>query len=260
MAQKDNWSASNYSKHASFVPKLGNVILDILDPKSDERILDFGCGDGPLTENLAKRCKSVVGIDASQDMISRAKQDSTSDTEYYVVNGFDLDTWFDEQKLEPFDAVFSSATLHWLKKDPAKAIRNMHHVLKSGGRMVIEMGGYLNVLDVHAALIHALDKRGLDGKSYSPWFFPSSEYYSKLLEENGFKVEYAELVPRQTQLNTDVAGWIETFGFAFLEPFDDKERKVIVKEIQDYLQYTNQREDGTWSVFYNRLRVVAIKQ
>jgi hypothetical protein len=45
-----------------------------------------------------------------------------------------------------------------------------------------------------------------------------------------------------------------------LEPFDEKERKVIVNEIQDYLQYTNQREDGTWFVFYNRLRVVAIKQ
>jgi SAM-dependent methyltransferase len=34
--------------------------------------------------------------------------------------------------------------MHWLNKDPVKAIQNIHHVLKPNGRFVVEMGGYMN--------------------------------------------------------------------------------------------------------------------
>lgn len=144
--QKDNWSASNYAKHASFVPKLGSVILDKLNPQPDERVLDFGCGDGVLTKVLASRVQSVTGIDASQAMIERAQQDDPpQNTTYHTVNGYDLATWFDSQeKTDPYDAVFSSATLHWLKENPAKAIQNIYHVLKPHGRFVAEFGGFMN--------------------------------------------------------------------------------------------------------------------
>jgi 2-polyprenyl-3-methyl-5-hydroxy-6-metoxy-1,4-benzoquinol methylase len=142
----DNWSASNYVKHASFVPKLGNVILNMLDPQPFEEILDFGCGDGVLSKELALRCKSVIGIDASPDMIVSAnKQESKPENiQYFTVNGYELDNWFDQQSFTQFDAVFSSATLHWLKEDPVKAIKNIRHVLKPEGRFVAEFGGFMN--------------------------------------------------------------------------------------------------------------------
>lgn len=34
--------------------------------------------------------------------------------------------------------------LHWLKRDPIKVIRGIHHVLKPGGRFVAEFGGFMN--------------------------------------------------------------------------------------------------------------------
>ena len=34
--------------------------------------------------------------------------------------------------------------MHWLKRDPIKAIRGIHHVLKPGGRFVAEFGGFMN--------------------------------------------------------------------------------------------------------------------
>lgn len=110
-------------------------------------------------------------------------------------------------------------------------------------------------------MIHALNKRGIDGNAASPWFFPSAEYYGKLLVENGFQVKEAELVPRMTELNTDIKGWIETFGFAFLEHLaNDEERNQVAQEVQDYLQPSYQREDGKWFIMYVRLRVIAIKE
>lgn len=107
------WSSSNYQTHASFVPKLGSIILGMLDAQSDEKILDFGCGDGVLTIELAKQCKSVVGIDASSNMIDKAKAITPPDTniDYHVVDGHDLAEWYDAASdLTPFDAVFSNAS------------------------------------------------------------------------------------------------------------------------------------------------------
>ncbi|CEP11515.1 hypothetical protein [Parasitella parasitica] len=261
--QKDNWSANKYAKHASFVPKLGSVILDKLDPQSNEHVLDFGCGDGVLTKLLASKTRCVTGIDASQAMIDHARQDDApQNVSYHTVNGYDLDTWFDaHEKAGPYDAVFSSATLHWLKEDPIKAIRNIHHVLKPQGRFVAEFGGFMNCGEVKTALVHALNKRGIDGNAASPWFFPSAEHYSHLLVENGFEVKEAELVPRMTELNTDIKGWIETFGFAFLERLaNEQERAQVAQEVQDYLQPSFQREDGKWFIMYVRLRVIAVKK
>jgi hypothetical protein len=110
-------------------------------------------------------------------------------------------------------------------------------------------------------LIEALNKRGIDGKAVSPWFFPSAEHYKGLLCENGFDVKKIELVPRMTELNTDIAGWIETFGFDFLKPLrSDQERKEVAQEVQTQLEPGFQREDGKWFIMYVRLRVIAIKQ
>lgn len=145
MLPEDSWSPKNYDRHASFVPKLGNVILDMLDAQSTEDILDFGCGDGVLTRVLAARAQKVTGIDASARLIEQAKQEKSPNVTYHLVNGYDLDTWFENNKKPFFDAVFSNATLHWLKEGPIKAIRNIHHVLKPQGRFVAEFGGFMNI-------------------------------------------------------------------------------------------------------------------
>lgn len=45
-----------------------------------------------------------------------------------------------------FDAVFTNATLHWCKRDPAGVLRGARAVLKPGGRFVGELGGFTNCI------------------------------------------------------------------------------------------------------------------
>ena len=109
---KDNWSATKYDTNANFVPVLGATILGMLDPKPTETILDLGCGDGVLTKDLEKMCAHVVGVDASANMIEKAKDLGCMDAR--VVDGHDLAAWFDNENIEQqingkFDAVFSNA-------------------------------------------------------------------------------------------------------------------------------------------------------
>ena len=46
------WDPDEYARHARFVSELGQPLIDLLDPKPGERVLDLGCGDGVLTESL----------------------------------------------------------------------------------------------------------------------------------------------------------------------------------------------------------------
>lgn len=76
-----------YSASASFVPKLTQKVLQYLDPKPFENILDVGCGDGKFTENFLSSVASVLGIDSSPAMIEAAKRDyDSAKAEFRVVD------------------------------------------------------------------------------------------------------------------------------------------------------------------------------
>jgi len=47
---------------------------------------------------------------------------------------------------DTFDAVFSNATFHWCKRDPLGVLASIRKVLKPGGRLVAEMGGFMNCI------------------------------------------------------------------------------------------------------------------
>ncbi|KAF9418767.1 hypothetical protein BGZ94_009604 [Podila epigama] len=251
---KDQWSSQKYVKNASFVPALGAPVVQLLNPLPHERILDLGAGDGVLTVDLEKQCHSVVAIDSSAEMIRAAQEIGCKDAR--VVDGHDL---VDHEIADgQFDAVFSNAALHWMKRDPERVIQGVHKALKPNGRFVAECGGYMNCAEVRGALHAALRRRGHDADKYDPWFFPGPSTYRKMLEENGFQVESLELIPRLTKLNTDIAGWVDTFGFAFLAPIENEaERQEMVREVQETLKFSC--DNGDWHIMYVRLRFKATK-
>ena len=65
------WEAIKYDTYESFVWKLGANLIEILDPKSGERILDVGSGTGHLTAKITEKGTDVLGIDSSRSMINQ---------------------------------------------------------------------------------------------------------------------------------------------------------------------------------------------
>ena len=69
-----HWDPQRYNRNAGFVAELGAPLIDLLDPRPGERILDLGCGEGALTAKLLDAGAAVVGIDASPEQVAAARE------------------------------------------------------------------------------------------------------------------------------------------------------------------------------------------
>ena len=244
-----SWDPALYAKNAAFVPKLGAPVVDLLAPKPGERILDLGCGDGVLTEKLKDLGVSVVGVDASPEQIAAAKKRGV---DARVMDGACLT--FERE----FDAVFSNAALHWML-GPDQVIAGVFRALKSGGRFVGEMGGKGNIAHIMKALLAGLDRRGLDGATRVPWYYPDCAEYGAKLPAAGFRIENCQLFDRPTTLPGEMTAWLDTFAGTFLAALPDADRPAYKAEVSRAIEADLKGVDGIWRADYVRLRFRAMK-
>jgi trans-aconitate methyltransferase len=247
MSERQTWDPERYDRHARFVSELGMPVVELLAPRAGEDILDLGCGDGALTQVLARTAGRVVGVDSSPEQVAAARRRGldarVGDGERLAFQG-------------EFDAVFSNAALHWMK-NPDAVIAGVRRSLKPGGRFVGEFGGHGCVASIRAALGRALERRGIDPDSVDPWFFPTDERYRTHLEAGGFRVASIALIPRPTPLPGDVLGWLDTFARSFTSALPEHERPGFLDEVREALRPRLCDENGRWMADYVRLRFSA---
>ncbi|MEW5982552.1 MAG: methyltransferase domain-containing protein [Acidobacteriota bacterium] len=111
------------------------VMIDLAGPVEGMRVLDLGCGDGPLTAALRERGGRAVGIDIDRSMLRAATARSggrAGEPAQFVHGRIDR---------LPFPAgvfdVVVATTVFCFVSDPAAAVREAARVLRSGGRLVI---------------------------------------------------------------------------------------------------------------------------
>jgi SAM-dependent methyltransferase len=249
MSERQTWDPDRYAKNARFVSDLGGPVLELLAPRPEERILDLGCGDGVLTRKLCDLGCEVVAVDSSPAQVEAAR-----------ALGLDARR-MDGERLEfesEFDAVFSNAALHWMKRAD-DVIAGVWRALRPGGRFVAECGGAGCVATIVQALDHALVHRGLDPAALNPWYFPTDSDYGRRLRARGFVLRSIALIPRPTPLPGDVVGWLETFAESFTRALALPERPAFLKEVRERLRPALCDAEGRWTADYVRLRFAADK-
>ena len=125
---------------------MGLVVLDRLPLIGDETVVDAGCGSGRITQTLVERLPRgrVIGVDTSASMIEAARTRLGDRAELLVADLATLDL------AEQVDAVFSTATFHWIADHDA-LFAALHRTLRPGGRLVAQCGGEGNIATVHTA-------------------------------------------------------------------------------------------------------------
>jgi SAM-dependent methyltransferase len=244
---RQNWDSGCYARNARFVSDLAGPVVKLLGSVSGLRILDLGCGDGALTEQIVAAGACVVAIDASESQVLAAQARGLD-----ARIGDARNLGFDNE----FDAVFSNAALHWISP-PEEVISGVARALKPSGRFVGEFGGAGNVEAVRRALITALDRHGHDGQGADPWFFPSESEYRSLLENGGFFVDSVALIPRPTPIPGDLSDWIQTLAGSFLAVVPAEDRDILISDVRDASRNSLQQPNGGWCIDYVRLRFSA---
>ena len=244
------WDADEYGRHAAYVAQLANDLVDVLDPKKDECILDIGCGDGALTEVIAARGARVTGIDYSEEMVQAAQERGIEAVT------MDAHTMTLKNKL---DAIFSNAALHWMQ-DIDEVLARCCKSLKSGGRIVAEFGGEGNLTHIRAAVTTALQARGLRYEDYDPWYFPSEEEHTRRLQRAGFSVKSISVFPRPTPFPEGIGAWLSIFAQPFIQDIPEHEQQVFFNEVIELMRPHACNEQGEWTIDYVRCRFVAYKK
>lgn len=251
------WNAGLYDSNHQFVSEYGNGVIQLLVPGAREQILDLGCGTGGLAAECSKSGAEVTGMDASAEMIEKAKEKypGLSFVCSDAVN-FELNT--------RFDAVFSNAVLHWIPEAAhPKMLKQVKKYLKPGGRFVAEMGAVGNVEKVRSTIRELLKEKGyLRQAQTETWYFPSEEAYGRMLEGAGFTISHIEVFDRPTILaegDKGIARWLEMFGKNWFTGLSTTEINQLVREAEEKL-YPRLFENGNWIADYRRLRFCAEKR
>ncbi|CAA9516635.1 MAG: Biotin synthesis protein BioC [uncultured Solirubrobacteraceae bacterium] len=205
MAPVRDWNADVYHRVSGPQVAMAAAVLERLELRGDETVLDAGCGSGRVTRLLLERLPRgrVIAVDASPDMVARARGELGGAARVDVREA-DLAALRLAQG-ELVDAVFSNATFHWVADHDA-LFAALAAALRSGGRVSAQCGGEGNVAGLHAAALQAAADIGLADRFAGwprPWNFAGAEQTEARLRAAGFE---------------DVRCWLQAWPVAPDEP------------------------------------------
>jgi trans-aconitate methyltransferase len=194
------WNAETYHRVSNPQFDWGIVVLERLPLDGRELVIDLGCGTGRLTERLLERLPHgrVIAIDLSANMLAVAREHLTSRQPRIQFVRADAAALPIEGRA---DAVFSTATFHWVHDHP-RLFRSIHDGLRPAGRLVAQCGGGANLARIHDRA-HALMRDAVFASYFEswtePWEFADAATTARRLAEAGFEeirtsVEWSPIV------------------------------------------------------------------
>jgi trans-aconitate 2-methyltransferase len=196
MPEARTWDGQSYDRISGPMEALGREVLGRLELRGDETVVDAGCGSGRITEALIERLPKgrVIALDASQSMVDAALA-RLPGTDVRKVDLLELELE------EPVDAIFSTATFHWIA-DHEQLFARLHAALRPGGRLVAQCGGEgnIDVLRGHANEVLAREPYAEHFHDFQqPWNYAGPERTRERLLAAGFARAECWLQPAPKQ-------------------------------------------------------------
>ncbi|MGC5333192.1 class I SAM-dependent methyltransferase [Micromonospora sp. DT62] len=135
------------------------AMIGLAGDVNGRRILDAGCGSGPLSAALRERGAIVTGFDSSRAMVELARRRLGGDATLLVADLGEPLPFADAA----FDDVVASLVLHYLE-DWTAPLAELRRVLRPGGRLI---------LSVNHPMVYTAVNPGADYFALARW---SEEY------------------------------------------------------------------------------------
>lgn len=258
------WNPADYAANSRGQERWARELLELAAIKPEDHVLDIGCGDGRMTAEIARRAAQgrVIGVDRSRDMVDFATrtfpQGDHPNLSFRQADARDLP--FSNE----FTLVYSSAVLHWMREHQS-VLAGIARSLRSGGRVVLQMGGKGNTMDVTAAFDECFREPQWRHAAESfefPYSFYGTEEYRGWLEKAGLVADAIELLPRDMVHPSRAAftGWLRTAWLPFHAALPDDQRDLFLEEVTErFLRQSPPDSLGQIHVNAVRLQVLAHK-
>jgi trans-aconitate 2-methyltransferase len=236
-----DWNASSYERMSAPLEAMGRDVLDRLDLRGDERVLDAGCGTGRVTAALLERLPrgEVVAVDGSPAMVEAARERLGDAVDLRVADLLELELD------RPVDAILSTATFHWIAAHD-RLFARLLGVLAPGGRLAAQCGGAGNIRALTAAA-ERVGERGPFAPALAgwpgPWNFAAAGETAARLRRLGWvdvwtwshdvRVEPED--PREYLGTVALGSHLERLEAELREPFVDA---VIAELDEPVVEYT----------------------
>ncbi len=177
-------------------------LRSLLPPLEGLRVLDLGCGSGPLCRYLASQgAVSVAGVDISEKMLSDAQNHPGHRQEIVSYSHCPMEDF--EPEGMTFDLVVSSLAIQYVE-DYEALIANIGRSLTGGGRLVFSIEHPMMtgspeawVKDKDGNKVHwPVDQYSIEGSRERHWFVDGVIKYHRRLDttvntliENGLTIE-----------------------------------------------------------------------
>jgi trans-aconitate 2-methyltransferase len=242
------WNAKSYDRVGGPMTEMASVVLDRLPLVGSETVMDAGCGTGRVTELLLERLPRgrVTAVDADPEMIRAARENLGDRADIRQCDLVELPAE------EQVDAVFSTATFHWIL-DHDLLFAKLFSVLRPGGRLVAQCGGRGNISELRSVG---------DSLASDPSFAPYFENWSPPWNYAGSE-ETAERLGRAGF--TDIRTWLEPWPVVPDDPVEYLGTVTFGAQVQrlpeslrtTYLAEVIERLDAPVTVGYVRLNIDA---
>ncbi len=255
------WDATIYHRVSAPQVTWGSKVLERLALLGDETVVDAGCGTGRLTADLLERLPHgrVIAVDRSTNMLAEAAA--------HLAPRFGDRVSFlhaDVQDLElpePVDAIFSTATFHWVLDHP-RLFRALFTCLKPGGQLVAQCGGGPNISRLRQRAESLLESPQFRDKAVgwtNPWEFATPEETARRLAAAGFTDIETGLEPAPTTF-PDAPAFSEFVQSVVLRAHldalpEDADRRAFMAEITALAA----GDDPPFTLDYWRLNLAATR-
>jgi trans-aconitate 2-methyltransferase len=197
------WDAGSYDRVGGPMTAMALAVLDRLELRGDEVVVDAGCGTGRVTEHLLERVPRgrVIAVDANPAMVEKARGvlGDRAEVRHADLLELSLD--------EPVDAILSTATFHWVL-DHERLFRQLFGVLRPGGQLAAQCGGAGNIVGLLRATDEVVGRAEWTGffEGWSrPMRYATAEETAELVRAAGF---------------TDVRCWLQPHSVTPDEPLE----------------------------------------
>ena len=128
------WNSEQYLKFINQRTQPAIDLVQRIEIKNPQKVLDIGCGPGNSTKVLKNVFPKahILGIDSSEDMIKKARE-TYPDIEFKF-----MDITDESQNLENIDIIFSNACLQWIPNH-REFIPKIFSKLSKGGVLAVQI-------------------------------------------------------------------------------------------------------------------------